>query len=143
MQLKTLAAFSFLFLLFWSCNGKQEKTVAEKKAAEQQRRNPMKKGRYRCYIQSSGGDKVAPDLFVLSDNIYQVNDTTGRYSYDHRHNAMHFLNGPLKQSEALIGYYLPKDAPTSGGGKTLESMIQFKRSDTGRIVILCNYAEFE
>ena len=125
------------------------KSIAEKKAEEQSQRNPIKKGRYQCYNLSAEGDKIAPELFILSDNIYQVDDVTGKYAYDHQKNTIQITDGPLNHpSHKWIGFYTAKGTATSGGEKTLESMIEFKTQtdvDAGnkKVVMQCNCAELE
>lgn len=142
----------FTFLIFSSgflaCNNDSGKTKAQKRAEEQNTRNPIQKGRYLCYQLLATGDKIAPDLFILSNNIYQVADTVGRYSYNYQQNAMQIIDGPLHNpSEPLIGFYTAKGTPTSGGGHTLETMIEFRKKDAKdsadkKVVMQCNCSEF-
>jgi len=151
MQLNKLI---FLILISSACliacnGGKGSKSTAEKKAEEQSQRNPIKKGRYQCYQLSPQGDKIVPDLFILSDNSYQVDDVTGKYSYNHQKNFMQIIDGPLNSSaENWIGYYTAKGSATAGGGQTLESMLEFKKQtdiDSGnkKVMMHCNCVEFE
>lgn len=57
-----------------------------------------------------------------------MNDVTGKYSYNHQKNSMQIIDGPLhKASGQLIGFYTLKGSLTSGGGHTLETMIEFRK----------------
>jgi hypothetical protein len=132
-----------------ACDGDDSsKSVSEKKAEEQSQRNPIKKGRYVCYYLSPAGDKIAPELYILSDNLYQVNDSIGHYKYHHKNSEIEWIDGPFYKSlKNWAGFYTAKGTATSGGGQTLESMIEIesqKRSD-GKWpkVMHCNCAEFE
>lgn len=125
------------------------KTVAERKAEENYRRSPVKKGRYHCYWLFKTGDKNAEELFVLSDKMYQVADDAGHYVFDKEKNTMKIIDGPLQwPADTLLGFYTAKGSPTVAGGHTLETMIEFRPQramDSGnrQAVLQCNCIENE
>jgi hypothetical protein len=126
----------------------QGKSVAERRADEQRRRNPIKKGIYRCWQLSAAGDSIAPDLYMLSDDMYQVDDVTGMYRYHHASNSIEWLDGPMySATEKRTGVYRRKGSATTGGGHTLETMIQVQAksaADTAlRNIVQCNCVEKE
>lgn len=137
-------------MMFAACSDEGHRpSTAERKAMEDAARNLVKKGRYHCYWLFKSGDKNAEDLFVLSDKLYQMNETVGAYAFDKTRNAMKMIDGPLRwPADTLLGFYTPKGSATAAGGHTLESMIEFraqKAVDSGNrsTVLLCNCMEKE
>lgn len=98
---------------------------AERRADEQQKRNPVKKGRYRCWQTTAAGDRLAPELFVLSDDMYQIDDVTGKYAYNHSSKTIAWISGPLYSNSAKrIGLFQPKGALSPGGVPREASIVQ-------------------
>jgi hypothetical protein len=133
---------------FIACNADGAgKTKAQKKAEEQSTRNPIQKGRYLCYHLFATGDKIAPELLILSDNMYQVDDAIGHYKYHPKNSEIEWIDGPFyKSSENWVGFFTAKGTRTSGG-HTLESMIEIesqkKSSGDWPKIMQCNCAEKE
>lgn len=141
-----------LSVVLAACNADgavSEKTKAEKVAEEKSKRTPVQKGRYQCWRLSSAGDEVASPLYILSDELYQVDEATGKYRFNPQENTIQFIDGPFRQdADPWIGFYTPQGTTTSGGGKTLETMIEVrKKSDVDegnkRVILQCNCGEFK
>jgi hypothetical protein len=141
-----------LLVILAGCNSDaplQNINRAERIAEEKRKQNPVQKGRYECWELSSSGDKVTSPLYILSDEIYQFGETTGKYTFDQQLKIISFTKGPLHQvSDPLIGTYTPQGTPTQGGGKTLETMIEIRRRadiDAGdkRVIMQCNCGIFK
>jgi len=130
-------------------NDNPSETREEKRAKELSKKNPVIKGRYQCWRILTSGDQVASDLFILSDDLYQVDDVLGHYAYAQENGSMKWIDGPLHQpTENWIGFFTAKGSKTSGGGQTLESMIQVKRQadidkNNKNVLLQCNCAERE
>ncbi|HUC80223.1 MAG TPA: hypothetical protein VMR70_04870 [Flavisolibacter sp.] len=152
MQLKCIFAVCFALVCFSGCQERQPLSKSDRAtriAEEKSKQNPVQKGRYDCWELSPDGDKVTSPLYILSDEVYQFGEATGRYGFNHSGNTLVFTQGPLYQSgNPLVGTYTPQGTPTPAGGKTLETMIQIRRQadiDAGdtRVIMQCNCTVFK
>lgn len=151
MSRKTILNFALLLALV-GCGSNElspTRSRAERIAEEKSKQNPVQKGRYDCWELSPSGDKVTSPLYILSDEIYQFGETTGKYTFDPDARTIAFVKGPLYQAgNPLMATYTPQGTPTAGGSKTLETMIEIRRQadvDAGdkRVLMQCNCTIFK
>jgi hypothetical protein len=85
----------------------KDKSKAERIAEESCEKNPLKKGRYECWKDTDSGRVIAPPFYILSNDMYQVDDGVGKYRYDGKQNTIDFKDGPFSIGRwAFTGRYL-------------------------------------
>ena len=131
-----------------SCNSPDvEKTAAERKAEEQSLRNPIKKGRYKCWLLLPEREKATDDLYILSDQLYQVNDVVGHYRYFAKNGEVEWIDGLFHNpNENWIGSYLSTGIATVGKNTVESAILIQSQTNAGRQrgnVMRCNCVEFE
>ena len=131
-----------------SCNSPDvEKTAAERKAEEQSLRNPIKKGRYKCWLLLPEREKATDDLYILSDQLYQVNDVVGHYRYHAKNGEVEWIDGAFRMpTETWIGSYFAKGVGTTGKSIVEPAILIQSQTNAGRQrgnIMRCNCVEFE
>lgn len=130
MMKQTLVRSIFFLVLasFVACSSKEDnRSRAEKLAQERAEKNPVIKGIYHCWFISPDGDSIAPDLFILSNTMYQFGDSVGRYKFTKTDSTLVFVDG-FWERKNLVGKYVPKGTPTALA-QTLETVIHIRTAD--------------
>jgi len=141
-----LLLFTFFFLI--SCDRSasvKRKPIAERREEEQRKKNHIQKGRYQCWRFDGGDSTAALPLYILSDEMYQLEDATGSYAFDQSANSISFLDGPLHQK--WTGNYLPVYTDLDENAVPKEIIIEMKPSaanDSAKKGILrCKCSQFQ
>jgi len=111
----------------------KKKTKAERIAEESREKNLVRKGRYECWQETDSGRQTALPFYILSNDMYQVDDHVGKYHFNAKENEIEFKDGPFSTRDAEItGRYI---APTikSKIDSFQEPMIEILEKD-GRIL---------
>lgn len=119
----------------------QQKTKDEKRREESAEKNPVKKGRYNCWYEQGGKREQAPYFYILSNNMYQVDEQPGRYRFNTANNSLQFMDGPYAAEPALTAKYVVQ-TPAKNIDSLGEPMIEFKRSDQSFLRCSCSLFQY-
>lgn len=127
-----------------ACNNNTQaeiKSTAERRAEEKSKRNPIRKGRYQCAEIMADGKKDVSPLYILSDELYQYQNTVGKYRFDSVSTQIHWISGPFHYpQDEQIGIY--KKALDASSTITIRKSGESMDSKSSP-VIECTWTEFQ